>query len=91
MIKKAISHNTTKIIGKKKETLLEREMKLETAYIFLVDSEPKSELEIRIKDYFLANIPEDFKANHQKKTDLEGNSIAEEHKKSDNYIIVDTY
>ena len=61
LVKNTFKIDLASIFDKKKQVVLGREMMLETAYTLLVDSDPKCDLEIRTKQFILANLPEEFK------------------------------
>ena len=71
-----------KILVKQKENLIEREQKLETAYDLLVNSTPKTEIDIRVKEYFFSNIPENFKVKCSRKVEIEVHNDVESNDQS---------
>ena len=69
MIKQTIDKNQAlkNIFGKQKATLVDREMKPDIAYGLLCDSSPLDELEVKMKEFFMANIPQELKNTQENK------------------------
>ena len=85
MIEKSIGdkHILGSIFSGQKNTVVDREMKPDTAFRQLIDSKPANNLEAKIKQYFLANMPEDFKKNASQEKDdsqtiVEGGNLSED-------------